>query len=906
MNSTFEIHFQLPNHIAPEITESGRNRPGPESGLHPEHGEWDVGFTHCSTTAANRSGEVSTLSGGAGIAHRRPKQEAVAESELRPFTPNYSELQYKFILIARSQEHRKLVISTTAMPVIQKFLADYSNSRISGDIIGTTLVHALASRGSTGLGNLYRSFQVGEAEGIQQIEPVSRYSQATTENGPSDHDAIPNQVRDKGTAHSQPSSDARTTEMASHSPDASPDGPRTDSESKHFHLNPPPLTLEGMLSSEVSERLSKSKSTESSGPGTKDLKALLDHSERYRRRLMDSSREAIVLVDPNMIILDVNNRMTELSDYSRSELVGSEFSQYFTDPGLCVESVRKTLDLGPASTTPLTLRSHRGHLTQVSTDTSVILDVSGHVIGSIASMHDCSERMDLLEQLKEAEGDSHCLIDASSHPIAIVNLELEIVDVNDAMAQLFGYDHRTIIGSRFDSHFCEPNRVEDFARGIIIRMEAGDSEAVICRKDGTLTSVNISLSVLYDLAGIPKGIMVTTRDNSQVRALEAALLEAQSYNRLLLESNVDALMTTDLLGRITDLNNQTEVLTGLTRKELVGRNFKDCFIDPKPAAEAIRRVLFERRLTDYELAMETPHGNVILSYCATTYSDSSGVMRGIFVSAHDITEQRRLKDELEARNIELRSQNERVLEANRHKSHFLASMSHELRTPLNSIIGFSDYLASQPNSRFSPEEKEFLEDIRNSGNHLLELINDVLDVSKIEAGKMDLHPEPFSPKEAIVEVCSAVKLMSGVKGLVVSSSVSPELGEVSIDPLRFKQILYNLLSNAVKFSMSDGRIEIRAESLDESWFRLEVVDTGIGISHENYPRLFQEFEQLESGSDPHYGGTGLGLVLTKRLVELHGGTIGVRSEVGQGTTVEVVLPAHLPLAHNNSWTPAVH
>jgi len=251
---------------------------------------------------------------------------------------------------------------------------------------------------------------------------------------------------------------------------------------------------------------------------------------------------------------------------------------------------------------------------------------------------------------------------------------------------------------------------------------------------------------------------------------------------------------------------------------------------------------------------------------------------GLFVSSaiRDVTERKHFEQAIQ--------------HANRMKSEFLANMSHELRTPLNGIIGFSEFLVDEKPGKLNDKQREYLNDILNSGRHLLQLINDVLDLSKVEAGKMELFSEMFSLPKAVDEVCSVISPLAKKKNIAIRKDIASGIESVTLDQQKFKQVLYNLLSNAVKFTNDRGHVEIVADLHESNQLRLRVRDTGIGIKPEDLGKLFVEFQQLDSGSARRYEGTGLGLALTKKIVEFHGGTIGVESQPGQGSTFTVILP----------------
>jgi signal transduction histidine kinase len=232
----------------------------------------------------------------------------------------------------------------------------------------------------------------------------------------------------------------------------------------------------------------------------------------------------------------------------------------------------------------------------------------------------------------------------------------------------------------------------------------------------------------------------------------------------------------------------------------------------------------------------------------------------------------------------------KIQESNRLKSDFLANMSHELRTPLNAILGFSELLIDKKIGELNAKQVEYLGDIHASGSHLLQLINDVLDIAKIESGKMQLSVETFNIREVIDGVINVLKPIAEKKNIQVHSHLAEDLNTISIDKNKFRQILYNLLSNAIKFNRQDGSVNIQSSRFGDDSFMLRVSDTGIGIEQENIKKLFIPFVQLDAGTTRQHEGSGLGLALTKNIAELHQGQISVESTIGQGSIFSVILP----------------
>ncbi len=444
----------------------------------------------------------------------------------------------------------------------------------------------------------------------------------------------------------------------------------------------------------------------------------------------------------------------------------------------------------------------------------------------------------------------------------------------------------------------------------LFKGESFSVEYRITRKDGGIRWIRVFGTPTLDSEGNLERIDGIAADITEHMKMDQKLRESEEKYREILENIKDLYFEVDLKGNFIFFNDMIGEILGYSKSELSGMNYRN--IMNKESAKIIFNVfntVFKTnniyRSAEFEIKNKYGKRIVLDSNIYLKY-DSTGKKIGFRGLARDITERKKseilrerfaekLENKVKKRTKELNESleqqklyQEQLLKASQFKSKFLASMSHELRTPLNSVIGFTDILLEGFYGEINEKQDHYLNNIRSSAFHLLDLINEVLDISKIEAGKIELNIEEFSLNKIANQIISTLKPMYEEKKLKFEVIGLDEEKFIQADPIRFKEILYNLLNNAIKFTKKGGfRLEI-AEREDHLEFN--IIDTGIGIAEEDFDLIFKEFKRVKSDYVYSVEGTGLGLSLSKRFIELHGGNISFTSKLGEGTTFTFILP----------------
>ena len=794
----------------------------------------------------------------------------------------------------------------------------------------------------------------------------------------------------------------------------------------------------------------------------------------YTRSLIESSLDPLVTIAPDGAITDVNKATEAVTGRTRAELIGTDFSSYFTDPEYARAGYLQVYEQGSVRDYPLDLRHSNGHVTPVLYNASVYRNERGEVEGVFAAARDISQQKSAEQQLKQVGEYTRSLIESSLDPLVTIAPDGAITDVNKATEAVTGRTREQLVGTDFTSYFTDPEYARAGYQQVYEQGSVRDYPLDLRHSDGHVTPVLYNASVYRNELGEVEGVFAAARDISQQKSAEQQLKQVGEYTRSLIESSVDPLVTISVGGKIMDVNDATEKVTGIDRDDLIGSDFSNYFTDPEYARAGYQKVFTEGFVTDYPLSIRRRDGQIThVLYNASVYRDSSGIVQGVFAAARDITAQKQAEEriskiarydsahskiltefnssqdrvvvlthlldiladnnnylmsafygfdewagilkceathglndgvkkqyklgegligecaktdkkiilndvdnddfiidvgfgrikpktviitpvsyqekrlgvflmvsrekashdelmfierlcvqtgvalhnirqyedmtimtgKLRDRNEEIELKNKQLDEASKMKSEFLANMSHELRTPLNAILGFSEAMRDSLFGDVNEKQEEGMSVIYDSGQHLLSLINDILDLSKIEAGKMELNCTNFDLNDVVDRSISIIKEKANKHNIHLNLEFDPQISEISADERKIKQVLFNLLSNATKFTPDNGTITVSTklhvntvppchveDKRRADYISISVKDTGIGIAQEDMTRLFTPFEQLDGSFSKKYQGTGLGLAMVKRLTELHYGCIEVQSELTVGSDFTIWLP----------------
>jgi PAS domain S-box-containing protein len=627
----------------------------------------------------------------------------------------------------------------------------------------------------------------------------------------------------------------------------------------------------------------------------KEVEARLSASELFYETLVETLPQNILRKDTEGRFTFANRRFCHSIGRPLEELVGKtdfdlfppELAAKYHRDDLRVMTNQETLDIIEAHQTP------SGEKLFVHVIKSPIFDTAGHVIGIQGIFWDVTQRKRVEEELAYERDLLRALLENIPDRIYFKDVQCRFLRCSKSMAQRLGVaDPRDVVGKTdFEFHpqrqaqefFDDEQRILLTGQPVINKLER-QTDA-----EGREIWASVTKVPIYSRAGTVAGLIGLSRDITQLKQIEQALRQAEEKYRTIYENSVEGIFQTTPDGHFISANPALARLYGYNLPEELVAALTDIehqlYVDPQRRDEFSRLMREKGEVSGFESQVYRKDKSVIwISESARNVKDSAGNVLYYEGIVEDITARKQAEGERERAR-------QAALENARTKAQFLANMSHEIRTPMNAITGMADLLAD---TRLTPEQREYVETIRNSTESLLGIINEILDFSKIEAGKLTLEVIDFDLRDAVEDTVEMLAERAHKKAIELVCCLEPTVPErLRGDPVRLRQILTNLVSNAVKFTeRGEVLVRVRKRTEDDHTVRVrcEVTDTGIGISPEAMARIFTEFTQADGSTTRRYGGTGLGLTISKQLVQLMGGDIGAESSPGQGSTFWFELP----------------
>lgn len=620
----------------------------------------------------------------------------------------------------------------------------------------------------------------------------------------------------------------------------------------------------------------------------------LRQSEERFRQIFEQSPIGIAISDLEGQLTRVNSSLVHIVDYTKSELLQRSIQDILTATGQ-QQGVQRLQELLEQTLSVMTFEaqvvSGQGETVWVNVTSALIFNAFGRPSSMIHLIEDVTSRKQMEFELRELT----LSLQNAMEGIARLDEQGRYVSLNRAYAQPCGYEPEELIGAEWQiTVYPEDIPAMEAAYQTMFEQGRVEAETRGIRKDGSLFHKQVTMVTALDQAGQFSGHYCFLKDISERTQLEAerqATELALKRQLAVIEAAIDgiAILEGDTY---TYLNQAHLKMFGYQQpEELLGRNWKILYSpeELERFEQEIFPVLLQQHYWHGEAIATRKDGSIFNEGLSLTLTDSGALI----CVCRDITEQKQAEVKICKANEQLLLANAELARATRLKDEFLANMSHELRTPLNAILGMSEGLQEGVFGEIHPAQERAVATIDRSGRHLLELINDILDLSKIESGKLELQLTPIPIKYLCENSLTFVRQLAIRKNLRLTSEIRTNLSDVCVDERRLRQVLINLLNNAIKFTPEGGSVQlIVSEEIrdDHCSVLFQVRDTGIGIAPENFSKLFNPFVQIDSSLNRQYAGTGLGLSLVKQLTQLHGGTVTLTSEVGKGSCFTVQIP----------------
>jgi len=637
---------------------------------------------------------------------------------------------------------------------------------------------------------------------------------------------------------------------------------------------------------------------------------LIDDIQNYAQNIVDTVREPLLILDVTLRVRSANRAFYQTFHVSPAETEGRLIYE-LGNGQWDIPDLRTLLeDIVPKSSVFDDFELEHtfpdiGRRVMLLNARKLQAGQHGELL--VLAMEDVTARRQAEEALVKAGALQSAIFNSANFSSIATDAKGVIQIFNVGAERMLGYTAAEVMNTITPADISDPEEVVARAKSLSVELNTPITpgfealvfkasrgiediyELTYIRKDGSRFPAVVSVTALRDDQNEIIGYLLIGTDNTARKQVEAERMlldqrvrDQQFYTRSLIESNTDALMTTDPRGIISDVNKQMELLTGCTRDELIGAPFKDYFTNPERAEAGIKLVLAEGKVTDYELTARARNGQeTIVSYNATTFHDRDRKLQGVVASARDVTERSRLEKQMQNQAAELS-------DLHRRKDEFLAMLSHELRSPLAPIANAVQMLGLQRGTE-SLVQRQSRAIIERQMAQLQHLVDDLLEVSRITTGMVQLRRIPVTVSDIIEGAIETVRPLIEKRRHEFSVSLPSEPIWLHADAARLEQVVVNLLTNAAKYTDEAGHIWLTVEKEDQACV-LRIRDTGVGITAELLPCIFDLFTQADRSLDRSQGGLGIGLALVQRLTELHGGSVEVQSTLKQGSEFIVRLP----------------
>jgi len=620
----------------------------------------------------------------------------------------------------------------------------------------------------------------------------------------------------------------------------------------------------------------------------KEHERILKTNEQRFRRIFESIQDVYFRAE-NTIIKFVSPSCRDMLGYAPEEMIGHRTESFYDDPEARKIMLEKFFAQGTLSDYEINYRHKDGSIVTCSLNLSSIKNSQGEITAFEGTLRDITNRKQSEEALRTSEQRFRRIFESFQDTYYEADMDGKITILSPSVETHYGYKPEELIGKPATVVYANPEQRDGLVAALQKNGVVNDYEIQLVAKSGELRPTSCSTKLVFDETGTPIAVQGVLRDITQRKKSEAALRESEASFRSIFNSIPDAFIEINHFDTIVNASPSLSQFN-YTPDKLLGANISTLFENASDWRNIHTLLEGSNEIKGVESVLRRQNApSVPVSVTAYKIHDDYNPGGNTVCILRDISPRKRYEQELELAR-------DQALEASRAKSSFLANMSHELRTPLNAIIGYSEMLHEDALDDDNKEVADDLEKIHNSGTHLLSLISDILDLSKIEAGKMEIHMEEINLVQLIEEIMVTITPLASQNNNTLSQECLLDSTTIHSDKIRLKQALYNLLSNACKFT-SNGKISLeifQSESDARQWVNFRVTDTGIGITKEQINKLFNEFTQADSTTTREFGGTGLGLVISQRFCQILGGDIEVESEFGKGSVFTIRLPMEKP------------